>query len=147
MWSKSALLSLYFLSYHSMSLKTTNIIYRVSTLILAFFILLGLFFMNSEMAKQGMDHVGLTNAVWLQHLVGFWAPLAILLIIIPWVWSRLKERAYVGLGSIYLGAFYAHFYLGDPIWSTLMPLVTFTLLLISYLMWHRVLKTKGERVS
>ena len=52
-----------------MSPKTTKIIYRIATLALAVFILPGLFFMNSEMAIEGMKHVGLTDAVRLQQLL------------------------------------------------------------------------------
>jgi hypothetical protein len=84
------------------SLKTVKTIYRVTTIALALFILPGLFFMNGEMAKAGMAHVGLTDAVWLQQLIGFGSPLAILLILIPGVWKRVKEWAYTGLGCIYI---------------------------------------------
>jgi hypothetical protein len=38
--------------------------------------------MNSEMAKEGMAAVKLTDAVWLQQLAGYGQPLAILLIIL-----------------------------------------------------------------
>jgi hypothetical protein len=127
-----------------MTRKTINIIYRVANIALALFILPGLFFMNSEMAQEGLAHVGLTDAVWLAHLTGFGSPLAILLIMLPKIPNRLKEWAYVGLGIIYLGAFYAHLYIGDPVAMTIMPLVTFAVLLVSYLMWHKLLVIKGE---
>jgi hypothetical protein len=76
-------------------MKTAKIMYWVSTIALALFILPGLFFMNSEMAKQGLAHVGLTDALWLQQILGIASPLAILLILIPGVWNRLKEWSYV----------------------------------------------------
>lgn len=115
-------------------------------LALALFILPGLYFMNSEMAKEGMAHVGLTDAVWLGQMLGVAGPIAILLIMLPKVWNRLKEWAYVGLGLIYIWAFYAHLYLGDPISATMMPIVTFALLLTSYIMWHKILKAKGQHL-
>jgi len=65
-----------------MSIKTTKIIYRIATGALALFILPGLFFMNSEMAIEGLKHVGLTDAVRLQQLLGYASPVAILAIII-----------------------------------------------------------------
>ena len=40
-----------------MSIKAAKIIYRVTTIALALFILPGLFYMNSEMAVAGMKHV------------------------------------------------------------------------------------------
>jgi hypothetical protein len=101
-------------------MKTTKILYRVSTILLALFILPGFFYLNSEMAKQGMLHIG--APAWLGHLVGYGQPLGILLILIPMVWHRLKERAYVALGIIYLGALYAHLIIdwicSDVIFST-----------------------------
>ena len=76
--------SCYFLfsTYRIMTLKTTKIIYRVATLALAAFILPGLFFMNSELAIEGLKHVGLTDALRLQQLLGYASPVAILAIII-----------------------------------------------------------------
>jgi hypothetical protein len=51
------------------STKGAKIAFWISTVALALFILPGLFFMNSDMANEGMAHVGLTSAVWLQQLV------------------------------------------------------------------------------
>jgi hypothetical protein len=102
--------------------------------------------MNSEMAKQGLAHVGLTNALWLQQILGIASPLAILLILIPGVWNRLKEWSYVGIGIIYIGAFWAHIQLHDSISMIIMPIVTFAILLTSYLCWHKILKHKGQHI-
>lgn len=117
--------------------KQIKIIYRTTTIALTLFILPGLFFMNGEMAKAGMAHVGLTDAVWLQQLIGFGGPIAILLILIPQVCARVKEWAYVGLGCIYIGAFWAHVQLGDPISMVIMPVITFAILYTSYMMRHK----------
>lgn len=124
--------------------KWAKIVFWISTIALALFILPGIFFMNSEMAKQWMAHVWLTDAIRLQQLLWPAAPLAILIILIPGVWNRLKEWAYVWLGLIYIGAFWAHLQLGDPIAATIMPLITFAVLLTSYLAWHKILKAKGQ---
>lgn len=125
-----------------MSLKASKISYRVASIVLALFILPGLYFMDSEAAVEWMKHVGLTDAVWLQQLIGFWAPLAILLILIPKIPHRLKEWAYVWLGCIYLGALWAHIQLGDPLSAIAMPIVTFAILLVSYLGWHGMVDAK-----
>lgn len=128
-----------------MKTKTITISYRVATIALALFILPGLFFMNSEMAIEGLKHVGLTEAVRLQQLLGYASPVAILAIIIgdfypQAIVSRLKERAYAGLAFVYLGAFWAHYSSGHPVSEILMPLVTFAVLMVSYYMWHERLK-------
>lgn len=126
-------------------IKGAKIAYWITTILLALFILPGLFFMNSELAREGTAHVGLAAAPWLGHLVGFGQPLAILLILIPGVWNRLKEWSYVGIGIIYLGAFYAHLMVdGLAMFVTYTPVITFALLLVSYLSWHKILKARGE---
>lgn len=116
-----------------MSLKTTKIIYRVCTIVLALFILPGLFFMDSEMAKEGLAAVQLTDAVWLQQLLGYASPFAIIIILLGSIANiiphRLKEWAYVGLGIVYIGAFWAHFQLGHSIDKVIMPIVVFAILL------------------
>ena len=66
-----------------------------------------------------------------------------MLILIPGVWNRLKEWSFVGLGLIYIGAFWAHVNvdgLANPM--TYAPLVTLALLLTAYCSWHRILKSK-----
>lgn len=106
--------------------------------------------MNSEMAVEGMKHVGLENAKWLQQLLGYASPLAILAIIVgsfapKVICSQLKEWAYAGLGFIYIGAFWAHVQLGDTPAEIAIPVVTFVVLAVSYCMWHRILKAKGGK--
>ncbi|AKH32434.1 hypothetical protein XF24_00069 [candidate division SR1 bacterium Aalborg_AAW-1] len=130
-----------------MSLKTTKIIYRVATIALAVFILPGLFFMNSEMAIEGMKHVGLTDAIWLQQLLGYASPLAILAIILgsffpKVIKNHIKEWAYAGLAFIYIGAFWAHLQLGDTPAEIAMPIVTFIILMVSHCMWHKISNVK-----
>lgn len=93
-----------------MSHNTTRIIYRIATVLLAGFHLPGLFFMNSEMAIEGMKHVQVDGIIWLQQILGYAGPLATLALIIPTIVpNRLKERAYAGLAFMYMGAFWAHY--------------------------------------
>ena len=77
------------------SVKGAKVGYWITIILLALFTLPGLFFMNSEMAVEWMRHVWLEWAPWLAQLAGFGAPLAILFILIPGVWSRLKEWSFV----------------------------------------------------
>lgn len=129
------------------SVKGAKIGYWISTIAIALFTLPGLFFMNSELAVEGMKHVWLEAAPWLQQLAWFGAPLAILLILIPGVWNRLKEWSYVGLGLIYIGAFWAHVYAdGFANSMTYFPLVTLAVLIVSYCCWHKILKAKGQHI-
>jgi hypothetical protein len=124
-----------------MSLKTTKILYRITTLLIAWFHIPGLFFMHSEMAIEGMKHVQLDGIIWLQQIIGYALPLGALALIVPMIPSRLKEWAYAGLAFVYIGAFWAHFSLWHPMSEVMMPIVTGVLLAVSYCMWHKMLKT------
>ena len=129
-----------------MSAKTTKVIYWIATILIAAFTLPGLFYMDSELAIEGMNHVQLTNAIRLQQLVGFGAPVAILAILfLPRSLNRVKEWAYAGLAFIYIGAFWAHVQLGDTAAEIAMPLVTLAVLMTSYFMWHKL--TDGRTVE
>ena len=92
-----------------------------------------------------MAHVGLTDARRLQYIISYAPALGILAIVIPQIPNRLKERAYAGLSFVYLGAFVAHIFidgLANPV--TYPSLVVFALVMVSYAMWHKILKAKGE---
>ena len=52
-----------------MSNKTIRIIYRIATILIAGFHVPGLFFMNSEMAIEGMKHVQLYGITWLSQIL------------------------------------------------------------------------------
>lgn len=128
-----------------MSLKITKIIYRITTILIAAFHIPGLFFMNSEMAIEGMKHVQVDGIIWLQQILWYAGPLAALALIIPrYIPNILKERAYAWLTFVYIGAFWAHFSLWHPTSEIIMPIVTGVILAWSYCTWHKILKSKWE---
>lgn len=127
-----------------MSLKTSKIIYRITTILIAGFHVPGIFFMNSEMAIEGMKHVQLDGIIWLQQIIGYALPLGALALIIPMIPNRLKEWAYAGLTFVYIGAFWAHFSLWHPVNEVMMPIVTGVVLAVSYVMWHKVIKAESK---
>ena len=120
--------------------KTTNskagkIIYWTTTGILALFILPGIFFMNSPMAIQGTQHLGLPE--WFRIEVSIGHFIGGLILIIPMFGKRIKEWAYVACGIKYLSAFIAHIAVGDPVGDIISPLVVFAILLTSYIYYHK----------
>jgi hypothetical protein len=124
-----------------MSTKTTKIIYWIATILIAAFTLPGLFFMNSEMAVEGIKNVGLEGVTRLQQLLGYAPSLAVLAILfLPKSQSHLKEWAYAGLAFVYIGAFWAHVQLGQTAAEIAMPVVTFIVLMTSHYMWHKLMK-------
>jgi DoxX-like family len=89
--------------------KQTKIIYWSTTILLAVFILPGIFQINSQMALEGIKHLG-GFPEWFRYEVSIGSFIGGLLLIIPtaFVGKRLKERGYVGLGIVYISAFIAH---------------------------------------
>jgi hypothetical protein len=116
-------------------MKTTKIIYWVTTIIICLFATTAIF-MNSEMAIKGAEHLAIPRYLGLEVSIG--QLIGLVLLIVPAVPARFKEWAYVGFGIMYLSALNAHIAVGDPISNIIMPIVFFALLLTSYLSFHKL---------
>ncbi|MEN9976078.1 MAG: hypothetical protein RIR36_238 [Bacteroidota bacterium] len=117
-------------------MKTTKIIYWVSTSIICLFALSAVQ-MNSEMAIEGSKHVLIPRYLSIEISIG--QLIGLVLLIVPAVPKRFKEWAYVGFGIMYISALVAHLAVGDPfIPFGLMALLFFGLLLCSYISFHKL---------
>ena len=97
--------------------------------------------MNSKMAIEGATHIGIPR--WLGLEISIGQLLGLVLLIIPAVPARIKEWAYVGFGILYISATVAHIAVGDPLGNTIMAIVFFGLLLVSYTSFHKLQATKS----
>ena len=122
-------------------MKKTKIIYWITTSIICLFASTAIF-MNSKMAIDGATHLGIPRYLGLEVSIG--QLVGLLLLIIPAVPARFKEWAYVGFGIMYLTALNAHLSVNDPMSNSIMAIVFFVLLLISYTSYHKILATKKE---
>ena len=121
-------------------MKTTKIIYWVSTGIICLFSL-GAIQMNSEMAIEGANHLHIPRYLALEASIG--QLIGLVLLIVPMVPVRFKEWAYVGYGIMYLTALNAHISVGDAfIPYGIMALIFFGILLSSYISFHKLQKAK-----
>lgn len=121
-------------------MKTTKIIYWVTTSIICLFASSAIF-MNSEMAIEGTKHVGIPR--WLGLEISIGQLIGLVLLIVPAVPARIKEWAYVGFGILYISAVVAHIAINDPLGNTIMAIVFFGLLLVSYSSFHKLQKAKN----
>ena len=121
-------------------MKTTKIIYWVTTSIICLFASSAIF-MNSEMAIEGTKHVGIPR--WLGLEISIGQLIGLVLLIVPAVPARVKEWAYVGFGILYISAVVAHIAINDPLGNTIMAIVFFGLLLVSYSSFHKLQKAKN----
>lgn len=122
-------------------MKTTKIIYWVTTGIICLFASTAIF-MNSEMAIEGTKHVGIPR--WLGLEISIGQLIGLVLLIVPAVPARIKEWAYVGFGILYISAVVAHVAINDPLGNTIMAIVFFGLLLVSYTSFHKLQKAKND---
>jgi len=121
-------------------MKTTKIVYWVSTSIICLFALSAVQ-MNSEMAIEGSKHVLIPRYLSIEISIG--QLIGLVLLIVPAVPKRFKEWAYVGFGIMYISALVAHLAVGDPfIPFGLMAVLFFGLLLTSYISFHKLQETK-----
>lgn len=126
-------------------MKTTNIkrdkiIFWIPTALLALFELSGAFFMNSQIAIEGMHHLGLPNwfrwEVSIGHLIGG------ILLVVP-VNRRIKEWMYVAFGIDFLSAFVAYVTIDGLVFNTFSPLISLALLVVSYVYYHKLQNAKS----
>ena len=121
-------------------MKTTKIIYWVSTGIISLFSL-GAIQMNSQMAIDGANHLLIPRYLGIEVSIG--QLIGCVLLIIPAVPVRFKEWAYVAYGIKYITALNAHLAVGDAfIPFGIMAVIFFTLLLTSYISFHKLQEAK-----
>ncbi|MEP6684624.1 MAG: DoxX family protein [Parafilimonas sp.] len=120
------------------SSKKNKIIYWITTGILALFLLSGAFFINSQMAIDGMHHLGLPE--WFRWEVSIGHIIGGLLLILP-VWPRLKEWNYVALGIDYISASIAYFAIDGVVGASFFPLIDLVILIVSYIYYHKIKKS------
>ncbi|MEI6189782.1 MAG: DoxX family protein [Chitinophagia bacterium] len=121
-------------------MKTTKIIYWISTGIICLFSL-GATQMNSQMAIEGANHLLIPRYLGIEASIG--QLIGLVLLIVPAIPARFKEWAYVGYGIMYLTALNAHLAVGDAfIPYGLMAILFFGLLLTSYITFHKLQEAK-----
>ncbi len=119
--------------------KKDRIIYWIFTVLVALFELSGAFFMNSEMAKEGMRHFGLPEwfrwEISIGHLIGG------ILLLVP-VNKRLKEWVYVAFGIDFISAIIAYLSIDGFVINVLSPVIMFVFLVVSYTYYHKIQRQK-----
>lgn len=131
---------------HVMSSKQTKkykILYRVCTAIIALFELSGAFFINSQMAIDGMHHLGLPD--WFRWEVSIGHVIGGILLIIP-VRPMIKEWVYVAFGIDFISAFIAYLSIDGWVPATFSPLILLVVLIVSYISYHKI-ATRSKSVA
>jgi hypothetical protein len=118
-------------------MKTTKIIFWTTTsLIFLFEGVLPALTGHTEMAKQGISHLGFPDYFRVQ--LNILKVLGSLAIILPMVPARIKEWAYFGLGITLVSAIVAHGSIDGVNAQTFFPLIPLVILMVSYISYHKI---------
>jgi hypothetical protein len=118
-------------------MKTTRIIYWISTILIFLFegvmpALTG----HTELAKEGIRHLGYPDYFGTALTVS--KVLGATLITIPVIPKRIKEWAYVGLALEFIFAFISHTAVDGFSAMACFPLAVLAVLVVSYLSYHKL---------
>lgn len=117
-------------------MKKTNIIFWVTTTLI--FLMEGVipaFTSQTELAKEGIRHLGYP-AYFGSALVVF-KVLGALILMIPQIPNRIKEWAYAGFAFDFIFAAISHFTIDGFNFQSFFPLIFLGILAISYVYYHK----------
>ena len=118
-------------------MKTTKIIFWITTgIIVAFDGLIPLLTSHTEVARQGVAHLGYPD--YFPFLIMPFKVLGALALVIPSVKGRYKEWAYAGFGISFICAAVSHGVIDGMNFQTFFPLIFLALLVISYIQYDKL---------
>src|SRR3954470_14252788 len=117
-------------------MKTTKISYWATTIFI--FLLEGVMpalTSNSELAKQGISHLGYPD--YFRVMLTVFKIIGALVLILPMIKGRVKEWAYVGFAIDFICATVSHWVVDGFGGQAIFPMVVFAILIMSYLSYHK----------
>lgn len=118
-------------------MKKTAIIFWVTTSLI--FLLEGVMpalTSNSELAKEGIRHLGYPD--YFRNMLTVFKVLGALALILPFVSSRIKEWAYAGFAIDFIAAAVSHWAVDGFDGQTVFPFVALAILAVSYICYHKI---------
>lgn len=116
---------------------TKKIIYWIITGLLAAMMLFSSFayFTNPEVS-EGFAKMGFQD--YFRVELGVAKLIGALVLLIPVIPSRVREWAFAGFGITFISAFIAHLSMGDPVGTSLFPLIALALLIASHTLYIKL---------
>lgn len=93
---------------------------------------------QTELAKEGIRHLGYPE--YFGVMLTIFKVLGALALIIPQVPANIKEWAYAGFTIDFIGAFVSHAVVDGFGGLTFFPLAVFAVLIVSYIYYHKIKK-------
>jgi hypothetical protein len=117
-------------------MKTNKIIFWTTTSIIFLFEgVLPALTGHTDMAKQGIAHLGFPDYFRIE--LNILKVLGALALILPMVPARIKEWAYFGFAINMLSAFIGHAAVDGINGQTFFPLIVMAILIVSYVYYHK----------
>ncbi len=124
------------------STKTTKIIFWTTTILIFLFEgVMPLFTFNTELAKEGIKHLGYPPYFGTALLV--FKVLGALILVIPQIPKRVKEWAYAGFAFDFIFATISHSVVDGINFQSFFPLIVLGVLILSYVNYHKLNPTKS----
>lgn len=123
--------------------KSTKIIFWTTTsLIFLFEGVMPALTGHTELAKQGVAHLGFPDYFRIE--LNILKVLGSLALILPMVPSRIKEWAYFGFAINMLSAFIGHAAVDGVNAQTFFPIIPLMILIVSYVYYHKLNDAKSS---
>jgi hypothetical protein len=123
-------------------MKKEKIIFWTATTLIALFEgLLPALTSQTELAKEGIKHLGYPE--YFGNALVVFKVLGVLILIIPQVPQRAKEWAYAGFTFDFIFASISHGAVDGINGQTFFPLVVLGVLAVSYMYYHKLIKNKN----
>ncbi len=127
-------------------MKKKNIIYwATTTLIFLFEGVLPALTSQTEMAKEGISHLG--YPAYFGVMLTVFKVLGALTLIIPQIPKRIKEWAYAGFAFDFIAASVSHWAVDGFGGQAIFPLVVLAILALSYIYYYKKIETSLQMQS
>jgi hypothetical protein len=91
---------------------------------------------NSELAKQGISHLGYPD--YFRVMLTFFKVIGAVILLLPVFKGRIKEWAYAGFAFNFISAAVSHLVVDGFDAQTIVPLVALVILAVSYVYYHKI---------
>jgi hypothetical protein len=123
-------------------MKATKIIFWTTTILIFLFEgVMPALTSQSELAKEGIRHLGYPE--YFGNALVVFKILGVLALIIPQVPGRIKEWAYAGFAFDFIFASISHFAVDGINFQSFFPLIVLVILIVSYVTYHKIQRYKN----
>lgn len=117
-------------------MKKINLIYWSTTILIFLFEgVMPAFTSNSELAIEGIRHLGYPD--YFRVMLTVFKVTGAICLLLPMIKGRYKEWAYAGFGITFISAAVSHTSVDGFSGQTVFPLVMFVVLIVSYVFYHK----------